>query len=312
MRKVSKYLLASALSAGATHATLLPSTHATTTYHRAQVDGVEVFYREAGPESAPTIVLLHGFPSSSREFDTLIPLLATKYHLIAPDYPGFGLSEAPAPKNYVYTFDHLAQTMSKLLDQLNVTRYTMYLNDYGAPIGFRMILAHPDHLHALIVQNGNIYTVGLGAKWARLADYWEDPTAHPEVLDTFLSFEATKERHVAGTEHPERYNPDTWTGEYADLSRHGEREIQGALLYDYRTNLAAYPTWQAWLRDHKPPTLVVWGEHDPSFIVPGAEAFKDDLPNAEIHLLDAGHFALDEKNDEIAGLILEFLARHPG
>jgi len=312
MNPLSKCVIATALFTGVAHAAPLPSTNATTTYHRVQVDGVGIFYREAGPENAPTIVLLHGFPSSSREFDTLIPLLATRYHLIAPDYPGFGLSDAPSPTAYTYTFDHLAQTMSDLLEKLKITRYTLYLHDYGAPIGFRMILAHPDQLHALIIQNGNIYKAGLGAKWAKIAEFWSDPKAHPEVLNAFLSFDATRERHIAGTSHLDRYDPDTWISEYADLSRPGQREIQGDLLYDYRTNVASYPKWQIWLRDHQPPTLVVWGKNDPSFIAPGAEAFRRDLPNAEIHLLDAGHFALDEKTDEIAGLILQFMAKHPG
>jgi pimeloyl-ACP methyl ester carboxylesterase len=312
VNRLSKYVLATALFAGTAQAAQLPSSNATTTYHRVQVDGVGIFYREAGPRDAPTIVLLHGFPSSSREFDTLIPSLATKYQLIAPDYPGFGLSDAPSPTAYTYTFDHLAQTMSDFLEKLKVTHYTMYLHDYGAPIGFRIILAHPNQLHALIIQNGNIYKAGLGAKWTKIAEYWADPNAHPEVLNAFLSLEATKERHVAGTSHPDRYDPDTWISEYADLSRPGQREIQGELLYDYRTNVASYSKWQTWLREHQPPTLVVWGEHDPSFVTPGAEAFRGDLPNAEIHLLDAGHFALDEQTDEIADLILQFMAKHPG
>ena len=312
VNRIANYALATALSAGALHAASLPSTNATTTYRRVQVEDIDICFREAGPENAPTIVLLHGFPSSSREFDTLIPLLATKYHLIAPDYPGFGLSDAPSPTAYTYTFDHLAQTMIDFLKKLKVEHYTLYLQDYGAPIGFRIILAHPDQLHALIIQNGNIYNAGLGAKWTKITEYWADPKAHPEVLNAFLSFEATKERHVAGTSHPDRYDPDSWISEYANLSRPGQREIQGDLLYDYRTNVASYPKWQAWLRDHQPPTLVVWGEHDPSFIAPGADAFKQDLPNAQIRLLDAGHFALDEKTDEIADLIFQFMAKHPG
>ena len=163
---------------------------------------------------------------------------------------------------------------------------------------------------ALIIQNANAYKEGLGAKWAGIAQYWADPKAHPEVFDAFVSLTATEQRHRLGTSHPERYNPDTWTDEYAHLSKPGQREIQADLLYDYRTNVASYSEWQAWLREHKPPTLVVWGRNDPSFIAPGAEAFKRDLPDAEIHLLDAGHFALDEKNDEIASLILAFLAKH--
>jgi pimeloyl-ACP methyl ester carboxylesterase len=312
VKRIANHIIATALLAGTAQAAPLRSTNATTTFHRMQVDGIEIFYREAGPVNAPTIVLLHGFPSSSREFDTLIPSLATTYHVIAPDYPGFGLSDAPSPTSYTYTFDHLAQTMSDLLQQLKISRYTLYLHDYGAPIGFRMILAHPDRLQTLIMQNGNIYTAGLGAKWMKIAEYWADPTAHPKVLNAFLSFEATRERHIAGTSHPDRYNPDTWNDEYASLSRPGQREIQGDLLYDYRTNVPLYPKWQAWLRELQTPTLVVWGEHDPSFIAAGAEAFLQDLPNAEIHLLDAGHFALDEQTDEIAKLILQFMGTHPG
>ena len=290
--------------------TSLESTSATTTYHRMTVDGVGVFYREAGPKKAPAIVLLHGFPSSSREFDTLIPLLATRYHLIAPDFPGFGQSDAPPPSSYAYTFDNLARTINRLLEQLTINKYTLYLHDYGGPVGFRIILAHPERLQALIIQNANAYKEGLGAKWAGIAQYWADPKAHPEVFDAFVSLTATEQRHTLGTSHPERYNPDTWTDEYAHLSRPGQREIQADLLYDYRANVASYSGWQAWLREHKPPTLVVWGRNDPSFIAPGAEAFERDLPDAEIHLLDAGHFALDEKNDEIASLILAFLAKH--
>jgi len=299
-------------AAAAAAAEPIPSTTATTTYHRTQVDGVGIFYREAGPKDAPTIVLLHGFPSSSREFDTLIPLLATHYHLIAPDFPGFGQSEAPLPSAYRYTFDHLVETMDNLLVALKVSSYTLYIHDYGAPVGMRMILAHPERLHALISQNGNIYEAGLGAKWTKIAQYWADPKAHPEVVDAFLSFDATEQRHTLGTSHPERYNPDTWTDEFAHLSKPGQREIQADLLYDYRTNVASYPKWQAWLHEHRPPTLVAWGANDPSFIAAGAAAYQRDLPDAEIHLLDAGHFALDEKTDEIADLILRFMAKHPG
>ena len=291
-------------------ATSLESTSITTTYHRATVDGVGVFYREAGPNDAPTIVLLHGFPSSSREFDTLVPLLAARYHLVAPDLPGFGQSEAPPPSSYVYTFDNLAKTINGLLEKLRINTYTFFLHDYGGPVGFRIMTAHPERLRALIIQNANAYQEGLGAKWAGIAKYWADRQVHAQVLDAFVSFAATKQRHILGTSHPERYNPDTWTDEYAHLSRPGQHEIQGDLLYDYQTNVASYPAWQEWLREHRPPTLVVWGRNDPSFISPGGKAFKRDLPDAEIHLLDAGHFALDEKNDEIASLILAFLSKH--
>ncbi len=202
----------------------------------------------------------------------------------------------------------MAKTINALLEQLKINKYIFFLHDYGGPIGFRIMSVHPERLQALIIQNANVYKEGLGAKWAGIAQYWADPKAHPHVFDAFVSLAATEQRHTLGTSHPERYNPDAWTDEYAHLSKPGQREIQADLLYDYRTNVASYPAWQAWLRQHKPPTLVVWGRNDPSFIAPGGEAFKRDLPDAEIHLLDAGHFALDEKNDEIAGLILAFLA----
>ena len=252
-------ILGAALAGSVAAASPIPSSTATTTYHRTQVAGVGIFYREAGPKDAPTIVLLHGFPSSSREFDTLIPLLATHYHVVAPDFPSFGQSDTPSPAVYSYTFDHLAETTDALLEQLKIARYTLYLHDYGAPIGYRIILTHPDRLHALIVQNGTAYKEGLGPKWAKIAKFWADPKAHPEVVDAFLSYAATRQRHLAGTSHPEAYDPDSWTDEFAHLSQPGQREIQAALLYDYRTNVASYPAWQAWLREHKPPTLVAWG-----------------------------------------------------
>ena len=178
----------------------------------------------------------------------------------------------------------------------------------AAPVGFRIMLAHPERVQALIIQNANVYQEGLGAKWTGIAQYWADPKAHPEVFEAFVSRAATEARHTLGTSHPERYNPDTWTDEFSHLVKTRAAEIQAALLYDYRTNVAAYPAWQAWLREHKPPTLVAWGRNDPSFIAPGAEAFRRDLPDAEIHLLDAGHFALDEANDETASA----RARLPG
>ena len=269
------------------------SSHSTTTYHKVSVNGVGVFYREAGPKDAPTIVLLHGFPTSSRQYETLIPLLATRYHVIAPDYPGFGQSDAPDPSAFSYTFDNLADVVDDLLKQLKVERYSLYIHDYGAPVGFRLMEAHPERLQALITQNGNAYEEGLGSKWPGIAEYWAKPEQHPEVLETFLSFDTTMQRHTAGSTHPERFNPEAWLSEFAYLSRPGQREIQSALLYDYRTNVAAYPQWQAWLRKHQPPTLVVWGANDPSFIAAGGAAYKNDVRDAEVHLLDAGHFALD-------------------
>jgi len=299
---------AAALTVGAPQP--LPSVSATTTYHRVTVDGLGLFYREAGPREAPTILLLHGYPSSSRQWDPLLPLLADRYHLIAPDYPGFGQSDAPSPAAYAYTFDALAAAMTGLVEQLGITRYALFVQDYGGPVGFRMALAHPERVSALLIQNANAYAEGLGPKWRGIAQYWADPTAHPEPLDAFTSFAGARQRHIGTSPNPERYNPDTWTDEAAFLARSGSRAIQAALLLDYRTNVAAYPDWQAWMRAHPLPMLVLWGRYDPSFLVPGAEAYLRDRPEAELHILDAGHFALDEDADGVARLTRDFLGRH--
>jgi pimeloyl-ACP methyl ester carboxylesterase len=312
VRAVAALLALMTGQAAAARAPALTSCSETMTYHRATLDGVGVFYREAGPKDAPVIVLLHGFPSSSRMFDTLFPLLAVRYHLIAPDFPGFGQSDAPTPTSYAYTFDHLAETTNALLEQLGIDRYSLYLQDYGGPVGFRIMLAHPGRVRALVIQNANAYAQGLGAKWTGIAQYWADPATHPEIPTAFVSLAAARLRHDGGSPHPDRYDPAIWEAEFAFLSRPGERAIQEALLYDYHTNVAAYPVWQAWLRQHRPPTLVVWGRHDSSFTTAGAEAYKLDLPKAEVHILDAGHFALDERVDEIAALMLEFLSRQTG
>jgi pimeloyl-ACP methyl ester carboxylesterase len=292
--------------------TTLPSSSDSITYHRVIVDGLGIFYRQAGPADAPTVVLLHGFPSSSRMYETLIPLLAPRYHVIAPDYPGFGLSDAPPPGEYAYTFDHLADTMNKFLDQLGVDRCSFYLQDYGGPVGFRMFQAKPLRLQALVIQNANAYEEGLGAKWKNIKAYWEDPRAHPEQADMFTSLEAARVRHAGGSPYPERYNPSLWMDEFAWLSKPGQREIQESLLYDYRTNVDSYPVWQAWLREHQPPALIVWGDYDGSFVTAGGLAYQRDLPEAEIHIFQAGHFALDEKLDEIAAAILCFLPKYLG
>ena len=309
MRRILAMVTAASLTAGVAHAEPVPATNATTTYNRVEVDGLKIFYREAGPRDAPTIVLLHGFPSSSREFDPLIPLLATRYHLVAPDFPGFGHSDAPPPSSYAYTFDNLAKTTTAFLDRLKIDKASFYLHDYGGPVGFRVMAARPSRVQALIVQNANAYEEGLGPKWTLIRKYWEDPAKHPEVFEAFVSLAATEQRHTLGTSHPERYNPDTWTDEFAHLQQPGQREIQAALLYDYRTNVASYPAWQAWLREHKPPTLVVWGRNDPSFIAAGGDAFKRDVPDAEVHQLDAGHFIFDEGTDEVARLIIAFMQK---
>jgi pimeloyl-ACP methyl ester carboxylesterase len=280
-----------------------------TTYHWETVGGVRLFYRRAGPHDAPALVLLHGFPSSSRMYEKLFPALATCYQLIAPDYPGFGHSDAPPPSSFSYTFDQLAGSMRDLLKALGVQRYSLFLQDYGGPVGFRLAMNEPSCLQALIIQNANAYLEGLGPKWAGLARYWEDPAANPAELDGFLSFEGAKARHVGASPHPELYDPDSWKDEAAWLARPGQRAIQSALLRDYRTNIESYPLWQAWLRETRPPTLVLWGRYDPSFVQAGAFAYRRDHPDAEIHLLDAGHFALDEAADQVATLAGEFLAR---
>ena len=285
------------------------STRSTTTYRSAVVEGIRVFYREAGPPNGQTILMLHGFPSSSRMYEPLIPLLADRYRIIAPDYPGFGHSDAPSPREFAYTFDHLARVIEGLVAQLALASYTLLVQDYGGPVGFRLALRHSDRIDAIIVQNAVAHEEGLGPLWEPRKAYWADRAANEERLRAnFLSFDATRQRHVGTSPRPERYDPDTWTDEHAFLSRPGQLEIQSDLFYDYRTNVAAYPDWQAWMRDRQPPLLVPWGRYDPSFTVAGAEAYRRDVPDAEVHMLDAGHFALDEACDEVAARIRSFLA----
>jgi pimeloyl-ACP methyl ester carboxylesterase len=280
------------------------------TYNYAEVDGIRIFYREAGSKGAPAVLLLHGYPSSSRMFDTLLPHLADRYHLVAPDYPGFGHSDAPDAATFEYTFDHLAAIVGRFVDQLGLASYVLLMQDYGGPIGFRLALAHPDRVKAIIIQNAVAHEEGLGPLWEQRRAYWRDRQAlEDKVISSFMSLEGAKARHVGSSPHPERYDPDTWTDEFAALSRPGQRRIQADLLYDYQNNLASYPTWQAWLRRQRPPTLVVWGRYDPSFAVAGATAYGRDVPDAEVHILDAGHFALDEALDQIAAFIRSFLGK---
>lgn len=285
-----------------------PSISSTLTYQRVAIDGVSIFYREAGPKDGPVLLLLHGYPSSSRMFDTLMPLLADRYHLIAPDYPGFGQSDAPPADRFAYTFDHLGEIVLKFTDALGLKHYVLYVQDYGGPIGFRLALAHPERVDGIIVQNAVASEAGLGPAWDIRKAYWKDRAAYEDqVIPGFTSLEGAKVRHIGSSPHPERYNPDTWRDEYALLSRPGQRQIQADLFWSYQTNVAAYPAWQAWMREHRPPLLVLWGRYDPSFAVAGAAAYKAAVPDAEVHMLDAGHFALDESVDEIAGLIRGFL-----
>ncbi|MGY3532753.1 alpha/beta fold hydrolase [Bradyrhizobium sp. USDA 4452] len=279
------------------------------TYHFVQIDGVNVFYREAGPKDAPAILLLHGFPSSSRMFDPLFPLLADKYHLIAPDYPGFGHSEAPPPEKFQYTFEHLANIVDRLTETLRLTKYTMYMSDYGGPIGYRLALAHPDRVAALIVQNAVAHDDGLEEKiWAPRRAFWADRASHEDrVRAGLMSAEIAKMRHLGNSPHPDRYNPDLWTDEAAFLARPGMAQIQIELFYDYRSNVEQYPAYQEYLREKKPPTLVLWGRYDPNFSVRETDAIRRDVPNAQINILQAGHFALDEACAEIAILIRKFM-----
>lgn len=282
-----------------------------TTYRSVQVQGLNLFYREAGSKSAPTVLLLHGFPSSSRMYDKLIPMLAVRYHVIAPDYPGFGHSDAPDPAIFSYTFGHLASVIEALTKQLGLQRYTLFMQDYGGPIGFRLALMHPERIHAMVIQNAVAHEEGLGPLWATRRQYWADRHAFADRLRAnLISFEAAKQRHLGTDPHAELYDPDLWADESAFLSRPGQDRIQEDLFYDYRTNVASYPQWQAYLKAHQPPLLVLWGKYDPSFVEPGAWAYQKDVPSAEVHLLDAGHFAMDTKALQVADLTLQFLDRH--
>ena len=277
-------------------------------YRTVMVEGIFIFYREAGPKSAPTILLLHGLPSSSRMFQPLLTRLADNYHLVAPDYPGFGHSDWRNPKQFAYSFDHIAQLMNGFTQALGLSHYTLYMQDYGGPIGFRMALAHPERVQGLIVQDAVAHNDGLGANWATRRAFWADRPAHEEALRTnLLSLAATKTRHIGDDPNVELYDPDLWTDEYAFLNAPGQAQIQSDLFYDYRSNVDSYTTWQAWMRRTQPKLLVVWGKHDLSFDLGEPERYRADVPNAKVVELDAGHFALDTKADEIAELVREFM-----
>jgi pimeloyl-ACP methyl ester carboxylesterase len=277
-------------------------------YRTIKVDGLSIFYREAGRKDAPTILLLHGLPSSSRMFQPLLTRLADSYHLVAPDYPGYGHSDWPDPKQFDYTFDHIASVMDGFTQALGLSRYTLYMQDYGGPVGFRMALVHPERVQALIVQDAVAHNEGLGANWATRRAVWADRPAHEEALrKNLLSLATTKTRHIGDDPNIELYDPDLWTDEYAFLNAPGQAQIQSDLFYDYRTNVDAYPKWQAWLQKTQPRLLVLWGKHDLSFDPGEPERYRKDVPNAEVHVLDAGHFALDTKADDIAALVREFM-----
>ena len=279
-------------------------------FQRATVEGIGIHYQEAGDPARPHLVLLHGFPSTSRMWDRLIPALATRYHVIAPDYPGFGLSDAPSPESFSYTFDHIAVLMRALVKQLGIARYTIVMQDYGGPIGFRMAMADTNAIQAIVSQNAAAYDVALGPVWDARKAFWKDPEPNREILKkNLLSFDAARTRHVGKTPNVELYDPNAWNDEYAMLNRPGMGDIHTALFYDYRNNVASYPKWQAWLREAKPRMQVVWGRYDVSFMVEGAQGFTRDNPNCETHVIDAGHFPMDEKPDEVRALHMDFLNR---
>ncbi|MGJ7518355.1 alpha/beta fold hydrolase [Pseudomonas baetica] len=285
------------------------SQHTHVAYQFVEADGVRVFYREAGAADAPVLLLLHGFPSSSHQFRDLIPLLADKYRLIAPDLPGFGFTQVPAERNYVYTFDALGKTLEAFVDALDLKRYALYFFDYGAPTGLRLALAHPERVSAIISQNGNAYLEGLGEAWAPIRQYWADPSKENRqtINDAILHLEGTRWQYVEGVSNPDTIAPEAYYLDALLLERPGNKDIQLDLFYDYQNNLALYPAFQQFFREHQLRTLAIWGKGDPFFIPPGAEAFKRDNPNAVVELLDTGHFALETHVEHIARRIVEVL-----
>lgn len=289
----------------------MPNSNPVVRYKHIEADGVRVFYREAGDPSAPVMLLLHGFPSSSHMFRDLIPLLAAHYRVIAPDLPGFGFTEVPEARGYSYSFDNLAITLGHFVDALKLTRYALYVFDYGAPVGFRLAVAQPQRVSALVSQNGNAYLEGLGDAWAPIRAYWAEPTAaNREVIrNAVLSLEGTRYQYLHGVEKPERVAPESWMLDLLLMQRPGNDDIQLDLFLDYRNNLTLYPQFQAFFKAAQVPTLVIWGKHDPFFIPPGAHAYKTDNPNAVVELLDTGHFALETHAEHIAQRILAVLPR---
>jgi AhpD family alkylhydroperoxidase len=274
------------------------------------IDGTKIFYREAGNPAAPTLLLLHGFPTSSHQFRHLIPALADKYHVIAPDLPGFGFSDAPPRETFAYTFDHLAEIIAKFTDTLQLTRYALYGFDYGAPVGFRLALRNPERIAAIITQNGNAYLEGVSEAFNPIAAYWKEPTAaNRAALRGFLTAATTRFQYTEGAHNPAIIEPEAPTLDQMLLDRPGNDEIQLDLFLDYQTNVALYPQFQQYFRTHLPPTLAVWGKNDPFFVPAGAEAFRRDNPDAELHLLDAGHFPLEARLDDVVAIIRPFLAR---
>ena len=281
------------------------------TVHTTSVDGVNLFWREAGDKAKQTILLLHGYPSSSHQYRHLIPLLSDKYHVLAPDFPGYGFTDVPATRNYTYTFDNIATTVSDWLDQLQVKDLIIYIFDYGAPVGFRLALAQPDRIKAIVSQNGNAYLDGIGPAFKPLQNYFNAPddVAAELTVRGFNTYAGVMFQYTAGFPDPTVVEPESYTLDATLLERDGNVDIQLALFLDYKTNFESYPKWQAYLRERQPPLLAVWGKNDPAFIYPGAEAFKRDLPNADVRFVDTGHFALESNVGDIAAAILDFLGQ---
>lgn len=303
----SAILLAAALSS-AVDAGQAPQTKAT--FKTQQIDGLTIAYREAGDPANPTVLLLHGFPTSSHMFRNLIPELAERYHVIAPDYPGFGASDMPDAATYDYGFENNARIVTELLDAKGVDQYAVYLMDYGAPVGYRMFANDPERVSGFIIQNGNAYDEGLREFWDPIKTYWANPSAeNGDTLRAFLTMDATKWQFTHGTQNPTAISPDNfWHVQYL-LDRPGNQEVQLEMFLDYGTNVAEYPKWQALFREHQPPTLLMWGKNDVIFPADGAYPYQRDLKDVEFHLLDTGHFALEEFGEEIASEMIDFLDR---
>ncbi len=317
--KLFNFLLAAALSASlaapigaiaAGESSAPPAAAVPGRYTTATVDGGEVVYREAGPKDAPALLLLHGFPTSSQMFRELIPRLADRYRVIAPDYPGFGYSAMPERSQFAYTFANYASLVDKLTRQIGVDRYALYVMDYGAPVGYRLATSNPDRVTAFIVQNGNAYNEGIEAFWDPIKAYWKTGASKErEAIRWLTTIKATRWQYHNGVKDTTLLSPDAWTVDQALLDRPGNADIQLDLFYDYRTNIPLYPQWQAYFRARKPPMLIVWGKNDEIFVAAGAEPYLRDLPNAEVHMIDTGHFALETHGPEIAQRIRDFMGR---
>jgi len=280
-------------------------------FKTANVDGLTIFYRETGDPDKPTILLLHGFPSTSYMYDALMNDLSEDYHLIAPDYPGFGNSSQPEPGNFTYSFDHLAKVMGDFIETIGLKKFSLYMQDYGGPIGFRIASAHPEKISALILQNANAYTVGLGDGFSNIMKMQQagDQKGVKDILHQIISLDGIKVQYTQGAANLENIPPESYLTDFYYVQRPGNADIQSALFYDYHNNLPQYPNWQHYLRTYQPPALIVWGRNDPIFTAPGANAYLQDLPNAEIHLLNGGHFVLVEYHREIAAFITTFLQK---